>query len=34
MGSENSLIQASITPSEIYQEEGRPAPIYDSESDV
>ena len=26
MGSENSLIQASLTPSEIYQEEGRPAP--------
>ena len=26
IGSENSLIQASITPSEIYKEEGRPAP--------
>jgi phosphonatase-like hydrolase len=26
IGSENSLIQASITPSEIHKEEGRPAP--------
>lgn len=27
IGSENSLIQASITPSEIYNQEGRPAPF-------
>ncbi|HEY9641302.1 MAG TPA: HAD hydrolase-like protein [Coleofasciculaceae cyanobacterium] len=26
MGSEHSLIQASVTPSEIYNQEGRPAP--------